>query len=85
MFGFKKVAMPSRAEALPGRSQPIPTAVEHFVNHRPLKGPYPEGTEQAAVRVRLLLGRRAQVLGAARRRLRHRGRLCRRHDAQPDL
>ena len=26
MFGFKKIAMPSKAEALPGRSQPIRTA-----------------------------------------------------------
>ena len=35
------------AEALPGRGQPIPTAAEHFVNHRPLKGPYPAGIEKA--------------------------------------
>ena len=34
-------------EALPGRSEPIPTAAEHFVNHHPLKGPYPEGAEKA--------------------------------------
>ncbi|WP_198521554.1 peptide-methionine (S)-S-oxide reductase MsrA [Rhizobium sullae] len=31
--------------ALPGRDQPVPTASEHFVSGRPLKGPYPEGTE----------------------------------------
>jgi len=47
MFGFKKVSMPSRGEALPGRSEPIPTAAEHFINHRPLKGPYPPGLEKA--------------------------------------
>ncbi len=47
MFGFKKVTMPSRGEALPGRGEPIPTASEHFVNHRPLTGPYPAGTEKA--------------------------------------
>ena len=47
MFGFKKISMPSAGEALPGRSQPIPTAAEHFVNHRPLKGPYPEGSAKA--------------------------------------
>ena len=42
MFMFKKkLEMPSAAEALPGRSTPIPTAREHFVLHRPLKGPYP--------------------------------------------
>jgi peptide-methionine (S)-S-oxide reductase len=43
----KKLEMPSAAEALPGRSTPIPTAREHFVLHRPLKGPYPEGLETA--------------------------------------
>ena len=47
MFGFKKVSMPGRAEALPGRDQPIPTAAEHFINHHALKGPYPEGSEKA--------------------------------------
>jgi peptide-methionine (S)-S-oxide reductase len=47
MFGFKKVAMPKASEALPGRAAPIRTASEHFVNHRPLKGLYPEGTAQA--------------------------------------
>jgi peptide-methionine (S)-S-oxide reductase len=47
MFGFKKVAMPGRSEALPGREHPIPTAAEHFINHRALKGPYPAGFEQA--------------------------------------
>jgi peptide-methionine (S)-S-oxide reductase len=34
-------------EALPGRPTPIPTASHHFVNGRPLKGPYPEGLETA--------------------------------------
>jgi peptide-methionine (S)-S-oxide reductase len=48
MFGFrKKLEMPQAADALPGRSSPIPTASEHFVNDRPLKGPYPEGLETA--------------------------------------
>src|SRR5690349_16863564 len=48
MFMFKKnLSMPSAAEALPGRAQPIPTASRHFVNGRPLKGPYPEGLEMA--------------------------------------
>jgi peptide-methionine (S)-S-oxide reductase len=47
MFGFKKTAMPTAAEALPGRDRPIPTADTHFVNHRPLKGPYPAGHEKA--------------------------------------
>ena len=47
MFGFKKIAMPAREQALPGRDQEIRTAKEHFVNHHPLKGPYPEGTQKA--------------------------------------
>jgi len=48
MFTFKKgLTMPSPAEALPGRPNPIPTAREHFIFHRPLKGPYPDGFEQA--------------------------------------
>ena len=48
MFMFKKkLEMPSAAEALPGRPTPIPTAREHFVLHRPLKGAYPAGFEKA--------------------------------------
>ncbi len=38
---------PSAKDALPGRGHEIRTAAEHFVNHRPLKGPYPAGTEKA--------------------------------------
>jgi peptide-methionine (S)-S-oxide reductase len=48
MFGFKKsLSIPTAAEALPGRDAPIRTASSHFVNHHPLKGPYPEGFEKA--------------------------------------
>jgi peptide-methionine (S)-S-oxide reductase len=48
MFLFrKKTAMPAPDEALPGRSEAIATAKTHFVNGRPLKGPYPEGMESA--------------------------------------
>jgi peptide-methionine (S)-S-oxide reductase len=47
LFGFKKVAKPSAQEALAGREQPIRTASEHFINHHPLQGPYPEGSEKA--------------------------------------
>ena len=86
MFGFKKkLEMPTAAEALPGRSSPIPTAREHFIFHRPLTGPYPDGARDRDVRHGLLLGRRAQVLGARRRHLHHGGRLCGRPHAQPDL
>jgi peptide-methionine (S)-S-oxide reductase len=48
MFLFKKnQAMPASGQALSGRAKPIPTAEKHFVNGRPLKGPYPEGTAKA--------------------------------------
>ena len=48
MFMFrKKLEMPSAADALPGRPGPIPTAANHFVLKRPLKGPYPAGFETA--------------------------------------
>ncbi len=48
MFGFgKKVEMPAAADALPGRSSPIPTARTHFINGHALKAPYPEGLAMA--------------------------------------
>ena len=48
MFMFKKTLdIPSASDALPGRSTAIPTASQHFVNGRPLKGPYPQGYETA--------------------------------------
>ena len=43
----RKTTMPDKAGALRGRDTPISTAETHFVNHRPLKGPYPEGCESA--------------------------------------
>jgi len=48
MFLFRKSAeMPTRETALKGRETPIPTAERHFVNGRPLQGPYPEGMQRA--------------------------------------
>jgi peptide-methionine (S)-S-oxide reductase len=47
LFMRKTTALPSAAEALPGRASPIPTAVTHFVNGRQLLPPYPAGLEQA--------------------------------------
>jgi peptide-methionine (S)-S-oxide reductase len=42
MFMTKKsLNIPSRAEALPGRPNPIRTASNHFVNGHPLKGRIP--------------------------------------------
>lgn len=42
-----EVPMPTKDTALPGRREAIRTAAEHFVSHRPLKGPYPDGFERA--------------------------------------
>ena len=42
-----KLRLPTAAEALPGRSQPIATTTTHFVCGGALKGPYPEGAELA--------------------------------------
>jgi peptide-methionine (S)-S-oxide reductase len=48
MFLFRKKAeMPSQADALSGRPNPIPTAERHFVNGHALKGPYPDGFRTA--------------------------------------
>ena len=48
MFMFKKsLDIPSKADALPGRPNPIRTSATHFVNGNPLKGPYPAGLETA--------------------------------------
>ncbi|HEY1365077.1 MAG TPA: peptide-methionine (S)-S-oxide reductase MsrA [Xanthobacteraceae bacterium] len=43
----KRLEMPTAAEALPGRPTPIPTAHEHFLLRRPLRGPYPDGLATA--------------------------------------
>jgi peptide-methionine (S)-S-oxide reductase len=47
LFARKKLEMPTAETALKGRSTPNPTAEKHYVNGRPLKGPYPEGFEMA--------------------------------------
>lgn len=47
MLFRKKATMPTAADALPGRTTPVATADTHFVLKRPLKGPFPEGTETA--------------------------------------
>jgi peptide-methionine (S)-S-oxide reductase len=46
-FLRKKTSLPEAHEALPGRDAPITTAERHFVNQRPLAGPYPEGMQTA--------------------------------------
>ncbi|MEZ5833806.1 MAG: peptide-methionine (S)-S-oxide reductase MsrA [Dongiaceae bacterium] len=49
MFSFKKKPMniPTAAEALPGRSAPLPTASTHWVNGNSIKPPFPAGMETA--------------------------------------
>jgi peptide-methionine (S)-S-oxide reductase len=48
MFSLrKKLEIPSVADALLGRDNPIPTARTHFLNGNALKGPYPEGFAKA--------------------------------------
>ncbi|HEX9753417.1 MAG TPA: peptide-methionine (S)-S-oxide reductase MsrA [Methyloceanibacter sp.] len=49
MFTLKRkpLSMPSSDQALPGRTQAIPTAETHFVSGASLKGPYPQGYETA--------------------------------------
>jgi peptide-methionine (S)-S-oxide reductase len=46
-FSRKPRDIPSPTDALPGRATPIPTAERHFVNGRPLQGPYPDAMERA--------------------------------------
>ncbi len=43
----KKTTLPSRDEALPGRSDPMPVPKRHFVNGNPLEGPFASGLECA--------------------------------------
>ena len=46
-FFRKKAELPTAATALKGRSTAIPTARQHYINGRDLKGPYPAGLEKA--------------------------------------
>ncbi|MFL5774735.1 MAG: peptide-methionine (S)-S-oxide reductase MsrA [Chloroflexota bacterium] len=39
--------MPTPADALPGRSQPIEVPARHYVNGQTLTGPWPDGTKTA--------------------------------------
>ncbi|MFT6774392.1 MAG: peptide-methionine (S)-S-oxide reductase [Paracoccaceae bacterium] len=45
-FTRRHPEMPNRAEALPGRPDPIPTSELHHVSSRPLQGPHPDGMEE---------------------------------------
>ncbi len=43
----KKLRMPAREQALPGRDAKMPVAKRHFVLGTPLEGPFPEDTRKA--------------------------------------
>jgi peptide-methionine (S)-S-oxide reductase len=43
----KKLRMPGKEEALPGRIERMPVPATHFVNGAPLEGPFPDGLKQA--------------------------------------
>ena len=47
MAASTKLRMPTRAEALPGRSERMPVPARHFVLDAPLAPPYPAGLELA--------------------------------------
>jgi peptide-methionine (S)-S-oxide reductase len=44
---FGKLSIPSRDQALPGRTAKMEVPREHFVNGNPLEGPFPAGMEIA--------------------------------------
>jgi peptide-methionine (S)-S-oxide reductase len=46
-FSSSKLKMPTREEALPGRSQPMRVPDKHFVNGNRIVPPFPEGLELA--------------------------------------
>jgi peptide-methionine (S)-S-oxide reductase len=49
LMSRKKLELPSREEALPGRQQKMAVAKAHFVNGHPLEPPFPAGLETVVV------------------------------------
>jgi peptide-methionine (S)-S-oxide reductase len=47
MFSRKPLTIPSAADALPGRSERMDVAAEHFVNHHRIVPPFPDGLQRA--------------------------------------
>jgi peptide-methionine (S)-S-oxide reductase len=47
MFFSRKLEIPSKADALPGRSEAMPGPDTHFVSGARIRPPFPEGTKQA--------------------------------------
>ncbi|MCA9553728.1 MAG: peptide-methionine (S)-S-oxide reductase MsrA [Myxococcales bacterium] len=46
-FSKKKLDMPTPAEALPGRAQPMPVTARHAVSGAPMQAPWPDGAQLA--------------------------------------
>ncbi|MCP4302396.1 MAG: peptide-methionine (S)-S-oxide reductase, partial [Gammaproteobacteria bacterium] len=44
---MKKLSLPSRSKALPGRETPMPVPQRHFVTGAPLRGPFSGHLQQA--------------------------------------
>ena len=47
IFSKKPLAIPSKADALPGRAEPMPVPDAHFVNTNCLSAPFPDGLQRA--------------------------------------
>jgi peptide-methionine (S)-S-oxide reductase len=47
IFAKKPLAIPAKADALPGRAEPMPVPDAHFVNQHRLAAPFPDGLERA--------------------------------------
>jgi peptide-methionine (S)-S-oxide reductase len=47
IFSKKPMTIPSKAEALPGRAEPMPVPEAHFVNKNRITPPFPDGLERA--------------------------------------
>ena len=83
-FRSKPSTLPAAAESLPGRATEMPVADKHFRQSQCAQGPLPRERRDHLFRPRLLLGRRAAVLGDAGGD-RHRRGLPGRQHAQPHL
>jgi peptide-methionine (S)-S-oxide reductase len=47
IFSKKPLTVPSKADALPGRAEPMPVPETHFVNRNRITPPFPDGLERA--------------------------------------
>src|SRR6202034_1216184 len=85
VFIPQKARNTHRRRGLAGAFDADPDRAAAFRQRPRAQGPVSRWAGDGDVRVWLLLGRRAEILGARRRRLRHRGWLCWRADTESDL